>query len=91
MDVAEEQRRWVSVVCGPLIGMRSAKYPECALTTTAHGVSGRWRLADWSSSSYFSHMKDKKYSVAYVTNKFIHLGLTSGERGGGVRDLVYCI
>ena len=91
MDVAEEQRRWVSVVCGPLIGMRSAKYPECALTTTAHGVSGRWRRADWSSSSYFSHMKDKKYSVAYVTNKFIHLGLTSGERGGVVRDLVYCI
>ena len=39
----------------------------------------------------FSHMKDKKYSVAYVTNKFIHLGLTSGEREGGVRDLVYCI
>ena len=52
---------------------------------------GRGWLADWSSSSYFSHMKDKKYSVAYVTNKFIHLGLTSGERGGGVRDLVYCI
>ena len=89
--MAEELRRWVSVVCGPLIGMRSAQYPECALTTTAHGVLGRGWLADWSSSSYFSHMKDKKYSVAYVTNKFIHLGLTSGERGGVVRDLVYCI
>ena len=74
-----------------VIGMRSAKYPECASATTAHGVLGRGWLADWSSSSYFSHMKDKKYSVAYVTNKFIHLGLTSGERGGGVRDLVYCI
>ena len=78
-------------VCGPPIGMRSAKYPECALTTMAHDVLGCGWLADWSSSSYFSHMKDKKYSEAYVTNKFIHLGLTSSERGGGVRGLVYCI
>ena len=91
MDVAEEQRRWVSVVCGPLIGMRSAKYPECALTTTAHDVLGHGWLADWSSSSYFSHMKDKKYSVAYVTNKFIHLGLTTrGGKGEGCSE-VYSI
>ena len=27
-------------VCGPPIGMQSAKYPECALTTTAHDVFG---------------------------------------------------
>ena len=74
-----------------VIGMRSAKYPECASATTAHGVLGRGWLADWSSSSYFSHMKDKKYSVAYVTNKFIHLGLTAREYKGGGCSQVYSI
>ena len=74
-----------------VIGMRSAKYPECASATMAHGVLGRGWLADWSSSSYFSHMKDKKYSVAYVTNKFIHLGLTTrGGKGEGCGE-VYSI
>ena len=74
-----------------VIGMRSAKYPECASATTAHGVLGRGWLADWFSSSYFSHMKNKRYSVAYVTNKFIHLGLTTSERRGRVCGLVYSI
>ena len=51
MGVADEQGRRVSVVRSPPNGMQSAKYPECALTTTARGVLGRGWLADWSPSS----------------------------------------
>ena len=77
-------------------GVRSANwYAICQISGMCFNYYGPWCFGSLAArrliSSYFSHMKDKKYSVAYVTNKFIHLGLTAREVEGGGCGQVYSI